>query len=327
MNINNWKPVVAACAAVALLLPLTTATVQAQTYPERAVRLLVSVPAGAGPDVEARQFAAGLSAELGQPVVIENRPGFAQLLAIDALAKATPDGYTLAMGSPSNLASHPRLFDRPLFNVEKDIVPVSLVGEHPWVLYVNANLPVKNMADFIALAKSKPGQLTYASTGVGSFLQVTGEWFQKLTGTSLRHVPYGASNWLTDLLAGHVDAVFYPLLLADNVKAGKLRALAISSKVRSPLLPDVPTFAEAGVPDYVARAWFGMIAPAGTPPAILEKLASASARAVQRPAFREFMAKNGALPVGSSAPEFARYMKVEQDKWRGVINEAGIKLE
>ena len=193
-----------------LLFSLQALPLHAQTFPDKPVRILVGVPAGAGPDVEARQFAAQLAVELGQPVVIDNKPGFSQMLAIEALSKAPADGYTLALVTPSNMAANPRLFDRPPYNVDKDFSPISLLGEHPWVLYVNSNVPVKNLAEFIALAKSKPGKLTYASTGVGSLLHLSGEWFQKLTGTALTHVPYGATGFQTDLLAGNVDAVFFP---------------------------------------------------------------------------------------------------------------------
>ena len=320
----TWKII----SGFVLLFSLQAAPVHAQTFPDKPIRLLVGVPAGAGPDVEARQFAAQLSAEFGQPVLIDNKPGFSQMLAIEALSKAPADGYTLALAQPSNMAANPRLYDRPLYNIDKDFAPISLLGEHPWVLYVNSNVPAKNLAEFIALAKSKPGKLTYASTGVGSLLQLGGEWFQKLTGTSLTHVPYGATGFQTDLLAGNVDAVFFPLItMVDHVKSGKLRALAISSNQRSALLPDVPTFAEEKYPEYAVRAWFGLMAPAGISAPVLKRLNEASVKAVQTQAFREFFAKNGASPVGSSPNEFGNYLKSEQTRWRTVITEANIKMD
>ena len=315
--------IAAAAVAVGAAFPAA-----AQTFPDKPIRILVGVPAGAGPDVEARQFAAQLSVELGQPVVIDNKPGFAQMLAIEALSKAPADGYTLALAQPSNMAANPRLFDRPLYNMEKDLAPISLLGEHPWVLYVNSNVPVKNLAEFIALAKSKPGKLTFASTGVGSFQHLTGEWLQKITGTALTHIPYGATGWQTDLLAGNVDATLFPLItMTDHVKSGKLRALAISSNQRSAQLPDVPTFAESNYPEYAVRAWFGLMAPAGVPAPVLKRLNEASVKAVQTQAFREFFAKNGASPVGSTNNEFGTYLKSEQTRWRTVITEANIKME
>jgi tripartite-type tricarboxylate transporter receptor subunit TctC len=322
---NKFVPLLfAALVASAALAP----SVSAQPYPNKPIRLLVGLPPGAGPDVEARQFAAQLAIELGQPVVVDNRPGGAQLLALEALAKSPADGYTLAVGQPSNLAANLRLYDRPSFDVEKDLMPVSLLAEHPWLLYINAKLPAKTLAEFIALAREKPGDITYATTGVGSYQHITAEWFQKLTGTKLKHVPYGATSWQNDLVAGHVDATFYPLItLAEHVKAGKLRALAISGKERSALLPDVPTFAEAGVPEYTVRAWFGLVAPAGTPAPIIEQLANSSARAAATTGFREFMGKNGAIAVGSSQADFDRHLKVERVRWRGVISDANIKLD
>lgn len=324
MTRTRWKII----GGLTLLLSMHTAHLHAQTFPEKPIRILVGAPAGAGQDVEARQFAAQLSLELGQPVIIENKPGFAGMLALQALSKSPADGFTLCTVTPGNAAAHPRLYDRPLYNIDKDFAPVSLLGEHPWALYVNSNLPVKNLAEFIALAKAKPGKITYASTGVGSFQHITAEWLQKITGTKLNHVPYGASNWQTDLLAGTVDVALWPLVtMTDHVKSGKLRALAISSSQRSPQLPDVPTFAEAKYPEFTVRAWFGLTAPAGVPDSVMKRLNEASAKAAQSQPFREFTARNGMSAVGSTSSEFASYLKTEQARWRMVITEANIKLE
>ena len=325
----NRRKVLHRLAATPLgLLGLASTTARAQGYPDHPVRILIGYPAGAGPDVETRQFAAMLQLELGQTVLVENKPGFSGLLAMDAVAKAVPDGYTLGAGTPTNLTANPRLVDRPLFNVDKDIAPVSQFIEHPWVLYTNAKLPARNMAEFVALAKSAPGKLNYASTGVGSYLQVTAEWFQKLAGIRLTHIPYGgATHFQTDLLAGTVDAVFYPLLMADHVRSGKLRALAVASASRSPLLPDVPTFAESGYPEYSARAWGGLVAPGATPAAVLDRLAQASARAVQRPEFREFVAKNGAAAISSTPQAFASYLRNERTQLQALIAENNIRVE
>jgi tripartite-type tricarboxylate transporter receptor subunit TctC len=309
------------------LLGIAAAPVRAQGFPDRPVRILVGVPPGAGPDVEVRQFAAALQLELGQTVLVENKPGFSGLLAMDAVAKAAPDGYTLGSGQPTNLTGNPRLFDRPLFDVERDLAPVSQFIEHPWLLYINAKLPARTLAEFVALAKAQPGKISYASGGVGSYLQVTSEWFQKMAGIRLNHIPYGSAHWQTDLLAGTVDAVFYPLLIADNVRSGKLRALAIASAGRSPLLPDVPTFAEAGYPEYRARAWAGLVAPGGTPAPVMERLAKACARAAQRPEFREFATRNGAVAVGSSPQDFDRYLRTERMQLMALIAENNIRAE
>ncbi len=310
------------------LLGLATAPARAQGYPDRPVRIVVCYPPGAGPDVEARQFAAVLQLELGQPVVVENKPGFSGLLGLEAVAKAAPDGYTLGSGTPTNLTCNPRLVDRPLFNVEKDLSPVSQFIEHPWLLYVNAKLPARTLAEFVALAKASPGRISYATPGVGSLPHVTGEWLQKLTGIRLNHIPYGSANWQTDLVAGTVDATFYPLItLADHVKSGKLRALAVASASRTPVLPDVPSFTEAGLPEFAARAWGGLVAPGGTPAPVIERLAQASARAVRRAEFREFVGKLGATGVGSSAPDFARYLHNERSQYQALIAENNIRME
>lgn len=324
----NRRNVFHALAAAPLgLLGIAAAPARAQGFPDRPVRILVGVPPGAGPDVEARQFAAALQLELGQTVLVENKPGFSGLLAMDAVAKAAPDGYTLGSAQPTNMTGNPRLFDRPLFNVEKDLAPVSQFIEHPWLLYINAKVPARTLAEFVALAKAQPGKISYASGGVGSYLHVTSEWFQKMAGIRLNHIPYGSAHWQTDLLAGTVDAVFYPLLIADNVRSGKLRALAVASAARAPMLPDVPTFAEAGYPEYRARAWAGLVAPAGMPAPVMERLAQACARAAQRPEFREFATKNGAAAVGSSPQDFDRYLRTERTQLMALIAENNIRAD
>lgn len=325
---NRRNAVYQLVAAQLGLLGLTTAPARAQGYPDRPVRILVGVPAGAGPDVEARAFAAALQLELGQTVLVENKPGFTGLLAMDAVAKAAPDGYTLGGCTPTNMTSNPRLFDRPLFNVEKDIVPISQFIEHPWLLYINAKLPARTLADFVALAKASPGRISYASAGIGSFPHLTAEWFQKLAGIRLNHIPYGTTHWQTDLLSGTVDATFYPLVgLVDHVRGGKLRALAVASAGRSSMLPDVPTFTEADYPEYSARAWAGLAAPVATPAPVIERLSQACARAAQRPEFREFAAKFGAVAVGSSPVEFARYLRNERAQLQALIAENNIRVD
>jgi tripartite-type tricarboxylate transporter receptor subunit TctC len=325
----NRRKAVYQLAAVQLgLLGLATTPARAQGYPDRPVRILVGVPPGAGPDVEARAFAAALQLELGQPVMVENKPGFTGLLAMDAVAKAAPDGYTLGAGNPSNLTSNPRLVDRPPFNVDKDIAPIIRFIEHPWLLYVNAKLPANTLAEFVALAKESPGRISHASAGIGSFPHLTAQWFQKLAGIRLNHIPYaGTTHWQTDLLAGNVDATFYPLLLADHVRSGKLRALAIASAHRSSMLPEVPTFAQAGYPEYSARAWAGLVAPAATPTAVIERLAQASARAVQRADFREFVSKFGGFIGGGTPQDFAKFLSSERGRLQALIVENNIRLE
>ncbi len=310
------------------LLGIAAVPARAQGYPDRPVRIVVGVPAGAGPDVEARAFAASLQVELAQTVLVENKPGFAGLLAMDVVAKAAPDGYTLGGCTPTNMTAHPRLFDRPPYNVEKDLAPISQFIEHPWLLYTSAKLPARTLAEFVALAKASPGKISCASAGVGSFPHLTAEWFQKLAGIRLQHIPYGTAHWQTDLLAGTVDATFYPLVgMVDHVRNGNLRALAVASSGRSPMLPDVPTFTEAGYPEYRARAWAGLAAPAATPGAVIERLGQACARAAQRTEFRDFAVKFGAVAVGSSPVDFARYLRTERAQLQALIADNNIRVE
>jgi tripartite-type tricarboxylate transporter receptor subunit TctC len=315
-------------AAMAAGLSVTAPSL-GQSYPSKAVHIVVPHPAGIGVDAEARLLAAQMSTELGQPVLVENRPGVGTLLAMDMVARAAPDGYTVGIGLPSNLASHPRLFDRPTFDVERGLMPVSLMWSLPWGLYVNSAVPARSLRELVALAKASPDGLTYATTGVGTFQQLTTEWLASLAGIKLRHVPYGTSPWTADVLSGRVDVVMWTLSgLTDHVKAGKIRLLALSNgNRRSELVPEVPTFAEAGLENYDVTAWAGLVVPAGTPPHIVEKLAAAAAKAVKSPSFREHVGQGGGTIVASSPAEFEAHLKAERARWKKVIADAGIRLE
>ena len=319
---------VLACLLTPTLAVLATPT-HAQTFPTRPIRIISPNPAGAGPDVEVRQLTPHMSSELGVPIVVENRPGFAQLLGMEVVAKATPDGYTLGGGTIGNLGSHPRLYDRPLYDPDRALTPVSLSIKHPWLLYVHASVPAQTFQQFVALAKAKPDTISYATNGVGTFLHLSTVLLQTMTGTRLRHVPYGAQPFQPELLGGQVDAAMYPLItMVDHVKSGKLRALAISNgKERSPQVPDVPMFSEVGLPQFDPSAWAGLVAPAGTPKPVIEKLSNAAARAAQTSAYREFAARVGATAVGSTPAEFDTFMKSERARWKKVIADNGIKLE
>ena len=314
---------------LALTLGALISNSVAQPFPAKPIRVISPNPAGTGQDVEIRQLTPHISAELGVPIVVENRPGFAQLLGMEIVAKATPDGYTLGGGTIGNLSSHPRLFDRPLYDAERDLTPVSLSIKHPWLLYVHASVPAQTFQQFVALAKAKPESITYATGGVGTFMHLSNVLLQTLTGTRLTHVPYGAQPWQPDLLGGHVNAAMFPLItMVDHVKSGKLRALAISNgKQRSPQVPEVPLFSEVGLAQYDPIVWAGFVAPAGTPKPIIEKLSKAAARAAQTAQFREFAATFGATPVGSTPAEFDAFMKSERARWKKVISDNGIKLD
>ena len=315
--------------AVALIFCTPINLVHAQAFPARPIRIVVPNPAGTGQDVEVRQLTQHISADLGVPIVVENRPGGSQLLGMEIVAKSTPDGYTLGAGTVGNLSCHPRLFDRPSYDVERDLAPLSLSLKHPWVLYVNGSVPAQTFQQFVALAKAKPESITYASTGVGGFAHLTTTLLQTMTGIQLRHVPYGAQPWQPDLLGAHVNAAMWPLItMVDHVKSGRLRALAISNgKQRSPQVPDVPMFSEVGLAQFDPHAWAGLVARAGTPKPILEKLAKAAARAAQTTQYQEFAARNGATAIGSTPTEFDAFLKSERARWKKVIGDNGIKLD
>ncbi len=314
-----------AAAAILSLAP----TAMAQPYPSRPIKIIVGVPAGSGPDVEVRQIVPELSAELGQPVIVENKPGNAALLAMELAAKAAPDGYTILAATISGLASNPRLYDKPTFDVEKDFVPISLSIKHPWLLYVRGSLPAETFKDFVALAKAKPDSITFASSGIGSTQHVSLELLQQMTGIKLKHIPYGASPWQSDLVAGQIDATLWPLItMVDHLQSGKLRALAISNgSKRSEQAPNVPQFSEVGVSGFDVTVWAGLLAPAGTPKPIIDRLAAASAKAAQSASYRAFAAKIGATAVGSTPAEFDAFLKTERARWKKVIADTGIKLE
>ena len=301
----------------------------AQTYPNKPIKIIVGAPAGTGPDIEVRQLVPQLSAELGQPVIVENKPGVAGLLGAELAAKAEPDGYTILGATISNAAAHPRLYDRPTFNVEKDLVPISLSIRHPWLLYVRGALPAATFKDFVALAKSKPDSLTYASNGIGGTQHLSLELLQVMTGIKLKHVPYGASPWQNDLVAGQIDASTWPLItLTEHLQTGKIRALAISNGGKpSEQAPGVPQFADVGLPAFDMTVWAGLLAPAGTPKEIVDKLAAAAAKAAQGKAYREFTAKIGATAVGSTPAEFAAFLATERARWKKVIADASIKMD
>ena len=302
---------------------------QAQGYPNKPIRIIVGAPAGTGPDVEVRQLVPQFSAELGQSVVVENRPGVAGLLGAELAAKAAPDGYTILGATISNAASHPRLYDRPTFNVEKDLVPISLSIRHPWLLYVRGSLPAATFKEFVELAKAKPDSITFASNGIGGTQHLSLELLQVMTGIKLKHIPYGANPWTSDLLAGQVDASAWPLItMTEHLQSGKLRALAISNGGKpSELAPGVPLFSEVGLPAFDMTVWAGLLAPAGTPKEIVDKLAVAAAKAAQGKAYRDFTAKFGATAVGSTPAEFDAFLIIERARWKKVIADANVKMD
>jgi len=312
-------------AAGALAMPLIA---RAQSWPARTIRLVVPFPPAGTTDIIARIVAEPLGQALGQTVVIENRGGAAGNLGADLVAKADPDGYTLLMTTIGtgaiNYALYPQLPWKP-----SDLTAVSLITTVPNVIMSANALPVKTLGELVALAKSKPGELTIGSSGNGTSLHMTGELLKLVTGIDMIHVPFrGAGPMLTELIAGRVDAAVDNLPSAlGHIKDGRVRALAVTETKRAPTLPDVPTTAEAGLPQVEATAWFGIQAPARTPPEIIAKIAEASDKVAHMPETAEKIRQQGGAPVGGTAESFQTFIDAEIRKWADVVKRAGTKIE
>jgi tripartite-type tricarboxylate transporter receptor subunit TctC len=313
-------------AALAATLIATT-TALAQQYPSKPVRFVVPYAAGGATDLIARVIGEGLSAHLGQPFVIDNRPGAATLLGAQLVAKAEPDGYTLLMATSTTLAINASLYKNLPYDPVKDFAPISLAIQHPFVLLVDPKLPVHNVKELVALAKSKPGQLAYASGGSGSFPHLAMALFQAMTGIDVIHVPYkGSAPALTDLMGGQVAMIFDNTAL-NYVKSGKIRALAVTTKDRLSVMPDVPTLQEAGVPGYELAAWQGVIAPAGTPRAVVDKLNEAIVKLLHEPETAKRLTGDGGQIITSTPDQFAAYIKSEIGRFAKIVKDSGAKVE
>ncbi len=307
----------------ALLLALSPAA-HAQDYPNRPVRLIVPFPAGGSNDVVGRLIAHQLGQQLGQQVIVDNRGGAGGVIGTEAAANSAPDGYTLLIVSIPH-AVNPWLH-KLNYDPVKAFTPISIFATGPNVLAVNPTLPVKNVMELVALAKSKPGEINYASAGIGSFQHLGGELFKIVAGVNLVHVPYkGGGPSMQDVISGHVKVIFSSLIQTTPfIQSGQLRALGVGGSKRSPVLPDVPTIAEAGLPDYLAENWWGIVAPAGTPEPIIAKVYAASQEALKSPDLLAAFARDGAAPVKMTRQEFAAYVEKEIAKWGRVVKESGI---
>ena len=314
-------------AALTLAL-LAAGAVQAQDYPTKPIRLLAPFPAGSGPDANAREIAGELTKILGQTVIVENKPGASGIIGTDAAAKAAPDGYTLVVGTTSTMSVLRHLYTKLPFNAEKDFAPVSLLGVLNTGLIAAPSAPFKTTTELVAYAKANPDTVTAATLGAGSYFHLAGEWFASNAGVKLRFVPYSTTSPYTDLMAGQVQVMFDALpAAAGSVRAGKLKLLALTGKSRHPAFPDVPTFAEAGITDYGPVAWQGILAPAGTPKAIVEKLSAAMQKAVQNPQLAERWHQYGGELKATTPAEFAAFIKADSAKWGEVVRQAGVKLD
>ena len=312
----------------ALLLAGAAACAAAQ-YPDRPLRLVVPQAAGSATDTVARILAPEMSRPLGQPVVVENRPGGALTIGIDAVAKSAPDGYTIGMGPIGALAITRHMVAKLPYDIERDLQPVALVARGHLLLAASPSLPVNSVRELIAYAQKNPGKLTNASSSNGSPGHVAGELFKYMTGTSIVHVPYkGGAMAINDLIAGHVQLMFESLnSIAPHARSGKVRALAVSGARRSPGFPELPTIAEAGVPGYEAGTWSGVIAPAGLPSAVLAKLNAAVNEAIHSPIFVERFGQIGDEPAGGTPADFADTIRRDSARWAEVVRRSGAKID
>jgi tripartite-type tricarboxylate transporter receptor subunit TctC len=308
-----------------LLLPTLAS---AQDFPNRPIRLIVPFPPGGPNDIIARVVGSRMSELLKQPVLIDNRGGQGGVLGTDLVAKAKPDGYTIAISSAGALAISPNM-EKVAYDTLKDLQPITLVAKVPEMLVVATSVPAKNMGELTALAKAQPGRLNFASTGPGSLPHLAGELFKLTAKIDIVHVPYrGAAPAVNDLLGQQVQMVFLDLpVLLPQILAGKLRPIAIGAVERAPTAMDVPTTAEVGMPDLRAENWYGMVAPAGTPPAIVASLNKAAIEAMRDPTVNEKLASQGALLVGGTPEQFRGFIGDETRKWAKVIKDAGVDTE
>jgi len=313
----------------ALALAVIAGHASAQSaYPSKSIRILVPFPAGGSTDFVARGIGQKITEAWGQQVVLDNRAGAAGIVATEIVAKAAPDGYTLLMNSVSH-AANASMYGKLPYDTLRDFAPIILFADVPIILVVRSQFSANSVADLISLARAKPGQLNFAAGGVGASSHLAGELFRSMARIQWQTVQYkGGAPTLVDLLGGQVDLTFSPIASSiQHVKAGRLKALGVTSSKRVPLLPDSPTIAESGVPGYAASAWYGVVAPARVPRDIIQKLNREINALLKNAEFREGMLARGAVPMGGSSEEFAAFMRQEVSKYAALVKESGIKLE
>jgi tripartite-type tricarboxylate transporter receptor subunit TctC len=315
--------------SLGLLLALAAfaSPARAEDYPTRSIRLIIPFPPGGSNDVVGRIIANQLGQKLGQQVFVDNRAGAGGVIGTDLASKAAPDGYTLLVISVAH-AVDPWIYKEP-FDPVKDFTPVGIMGTGTNVLTVNPNVPVHSVAELLALARQKPGALNYASAGIGSFQNLSGELFKLMARVDIQHVPYKGGGPAMLAVMGGEDQIMFSSIVqtVPNIQSGALRALATGGAARSPILPDLPTIAEAGVPGYVAADWWGILAPAGTPAPIIDKLHGALEVVLHSDDTKKYMDQQGATPLFMSSDDFGKYIQSELAKWQPVVQKAGMKAE
>jgi tripartite-type tricarboxylate transporter receptor subunit TctC len=314
---------------LALMGALAPATAFAAPYPEKPVRLIVALAPGGPADTAARVFAPPFAEALGQNVLVDNRPGGSAVVGTEAVVRAAPDGYTLLFASSSTLAINPAVLKNMRFDAQKDLKLIGLICYTPHVLVARASLPAQTLPDLIRLSKAQPDTLRYGSSGIGGAIHLAGELVKRETGADLRHIPYrGGGPAILGLLAGDIEVFISDLsTTAEHIRAGRIRALAMAWTARAPQLPDVPTFAELGFPAVTSASWFGLAAPAATPPAVIERLTNAMQQALASPQYQANMKKIGNETFTLNAEQSAAFIKTEADKWSALAKSANIQLE
>ena len=324
----------AAIVAAMLATAFAAAPLHAQTFPTKPIRMVVTFPTGGAPDILARTISEKLDPAWGHTMIVDNKPGAGGNIGAGEVARAQPDGHVLVMGTVGTHAINKALFEqngaKMPFDPAKDFVPITLAAGVPNVMVINPKLPVNTVAEFIAYAKARPGQLNMASSGNGTSIHLSGELFKTVTGVYMVHFPYrGSAPAITDLIAGNMNVMFDNLPSAlPHIKSGRLKALAVTSRTRSPALPDVPTIEEAaGLKGFDASSWFGLFAPAGTPRTIVDRIQADVAKALAQPEVRERFIAQGADPGGNTPDQFAAFIRAETDKWTRVVKFSNAKVD
>jgi tripartite-type tricarboxylate transporter receptor subunit TctC len=323
------RALVALAFAIAFVLPQSTQAAAGEQFPTKPIRFIVPVPPGGGADFVARAYAARLTESLGQQVVVDNRGGAAGIIAMEAVAKASPDGYTLIQTNISTISINPFIYARLPYDAMRDFAPVTITTLNPLVLVVHPGVPAKSVKELIAYARSKPGELTYASLGSGSVQHLAGYVFSKEAGIQTVHVPYkGAAPATVDLLARQVHMAFSGVgTVAGHVKAGRLRALAVTGGKRVEVFADAPTLQEAGAPNVQMWLWNGVLAPAGTPMPVIRRLNAELVKAARSPELIAAMATQGTNPASNTPEEFAKFIRDEQARFAKIVKESGVKAD